>query len=217
MKILAVEFSSSQRSVAVFNPEAGSITESVDTRRGHSMKPFMLIDSALKRAGIEREQIEGIAVGLGPGSYTGIRAAIAIANGWKLARNVLLCGIGSADSMAKQESAENSTGRFNIVIDAQRDEFYLATYNTVARQAKLVSPLSIMSLESVRERERAGEIIIGPEATRWFSSARLVFPRAATLAQRATTTEFVSDKKLEPVYLRETKFVKALPARIESA
>ena len=52
-----------------------------------------MIESALAEAKIEREQIEVIAVGLGPGSYTGIRAAISVAQGWQLARGVKLLGV----------------------------------------------------------------------------------------------------------------------------
>ena len=69
-----------------------------------------------------------IAVGLGPGSYTGIRAAIAMAQGWQLARGVKLLGVSSAEALAAQAQAENIFGRVNLVIDAQRGEFYLATW-----------------------------------------------------------------------------------------
>ena len=47
-----------------------------------------------------REAIEAIAVGLGPGSYTGIRAAIALAQGWQLAREVKTLGVSSVAAMA---------------------------------------------------------------------------------------------------------------------
>ena len=82
----------------------------------------------LREAGLEREQIEVIAVGLGPGSYTGIRVAISIAQGWQLARGVKLLGVSSAECLAAQAQAEKIFGRVNVVIDAQRNEFYLAAY-----------------------------------------------------------------------------------------
>ena len=44
-----------------------------------------MIEEALREAGLEREQIEVLAVGLGPGSYTGIRVALSLAQGWQLA------------------------------------------------------------------------------------------------------------------------------------
>jgi hypothetical protein len=50
--------------------------------------------------------------------------------------------------------------------------------------------------------------------TNWFPEGRLVFPRATMLGQLASgRSDFVAGEKLEPIYLRETKFVKAPPPR----
>src|ERR1041384_2925534 len=100
MKILALEFSSPQRSVAVLSDGAKRVSEVIDTAPGHSMKPLGMVETAWQEAGLEREQIECLAVGLGPGSYTGIRAAIALAQGWQLARGVELLGVGRAAATA---------------------------------------------------------------------------------------------------------------------
>jgi tRNA threonylcarbamoyladenosine biosynthesis protein TsaB len=218
MKILALDFSSAQRSVAVLNGSSASVCQVVETTPGHTMRPLAMIESALRQAGVEREQMECIAVGLGPGSYTGIRAAIALAQGWQLARGVKVLGVSSAACVATQAQAEGITGSGSVVIDAQRGEFYLAGYEFNAGTAREVSPLRLASLDAVRALERAGEMLIGPEVTRWIAGGRLVFPRAAALGQLALTrTDFVPGEKLEPIYLRETTFVKAPPSRIISS
>jgi hypothetical protein len=65
-----------------------------------------------------------------------------------------------------------------------------------------------------REREQAGEVLVGPEAARWFPTARVLFPSAATLAQLAAARDdFVAGEEIRPIYLRETNFVKAPPPR----
>ena len=88
MTILAIEFSSLQRSVAIVRggagPGASAISEAVETG-ADGTGAFGLIQSALREAGLERGEVETLAVGLGPGSYTGIRVALAIAQGWQLA------------------------------------------------------------------------------------------------------------------------------------
>ena len=122
MKILALEFSSPQRSVAVVRQD-----EFHEALSG-SNEPFTMIDEALRDAKLEREQIECIVVGLGPGSYTGIRSAISIAQGWQLARPIKLLGISSAECIAAQAQADGATGRVNVIVDAQREEFYIAGY-----------------------------------------------------------------------------------------
>lgn len=164
---------------------------------------------------MEREQIECLVVGLGPGSYTGIRAAISIAQGWQLARGVKLLGVSSAEAIAAEAQAANIHNRVNVVIDAQRQEFYVAGYEISAGGRREISPLRLASLGDVQELEKAGGVMVGPEVTRWFASGKILFPRAAMLAGLAASRrDFVSGEKLVPIYLRETNFVKAPPPRV---
>ena len=176
-----------------------------------------MIEDALREAGLEREQIEVLAIGLGPGSYTGIRVALSVAQGWQLASpngGVKLLGISSAECVAAQALAEKISGRVNVVIDAQRNEFYLAAYEISADGWREIEPLRILPRAEVESRAGAKEILIGPEVTRWFPNGRMIFPRAAVLGQLALRRgDFVPGEKLEPVYLRETNFVKAPPSR----
>jgi tRNA threonylcarbamoyladenosine biosynthesis protein TsaB len=67
-----------------------------------------MIEKVLAGAKVEREQIEVMAVGLGPGSYTGVRVAISLAQGWQLARGVKLLG------MAARMSGGAGAGGKNI-------------------------------------------------------------------------------------------------------
>jgi tRNA A37 threonylcarbamoyladenosine modification protein TsaB len=125
-----------------------------------------------------------------------------------------LLGISSAECVAAQAQAEKISGRVNVVIDAQRNEFYLAAFEISAAGWKEVEPLRILTRAEVELRAGANELLIGPEVTRWFPNGRMVFPRAAVLGQLALgRSDFVAGDKLEPIYLRETNFVKAPPSR----
>ena len=171
-----------------------------------------MIETALHEAGLEREQIDVIAVGLGPGSYTGIRVALSIAQGWQLARGVKLLGISSVECMAAQAQSEKIFGRVNVVIDAQRNEFYRAAYEISQSTWKEIEPLQITGPAEIQSRTTTGETWIGPEATRWFPSGRIVFPRATMLGRLAAgRNDFASGDKLAPIYLRATNFIKAPP------
>jgi tRNA threonylcarbamoyladenosine biosynthesis protein TsaB len=119
MTILAFEFSSEQRSVALARD--GIVLSGAMEAGGYRVtNAFGLIEKVLATAKMSRAEIEAIAVGLGPGSYTGIRAAIAIAQGWQLATGVKLLGVSSAEALAAQAQAAKIFGRVNVVIDAQR-------------------------------------------------------------------------------------------------
>lgn len=221
MKILALEFSSPQRSVAVSQcrapAEPPSVSEVVET--GSQLDSTLrMIDAALRQAQFERGEIDCLVLGIGPGSYMGIRSAIALAQGWQLGAGpaqVKLLAISSAQCVAAQARAEGVAGRVAVVIDAQRNEFYLGGYELGASGFRETEPLLLATLEEVQARQTAGALLIGPEVVNWFPAGRRVFPRAAILAQLAAgRTDFVPGEKVEPIYLRETRFVKAPPSRV---
>ena len=174
-----------------------------------------MIEEALQQAGLEREQVEVLAIGLGPGSYTGIRGAIALAQGWHLARPIRLIGISSADSLALQAHQAGIRGEVSVVIDAQRGEFYLARYRVDTDAWRPQQPLRLATAEEVRAAiEPGGHVVGGPEA-QMFAGHGLMFPRAAAVGELARgRRNFTEPRLLEPIYLRETSFVKAPPARI---
>ena len=213
MKILALEFSSPQRSAAVLAD--GRIAGEASEGRQGARQALTLVADTLGEAAMRSNEIECVAVGVGPGSYTGIRSAIALAQGWHLARGVKLLAVSSVECLAAQIQAENIFGRVNIVIDAQRDELYLAGYEIAPGTREEIEPLHLASLGEVRSRLAARQLIVGPEVHRWFAEGEVLFPAAARLAQLASgRSDFIDGEKLEPIYLRETSFVKAPPPRV---
>jgi len=215
MKILAFEFSSSWRSVAVADGQSLANGEVISTAPGKAMQPHAMIEAALHQAGVEREQIEAVAVGLGPGSYNGIRAALALAQGWQLARGVKLFGVSSASAVAMQAQGEGLVGRCDVIIDAQRGEFYRAGYEITADSMHEILPLHLTTREAVQELEQAGARLVGPDVTQELPGVRPLFPLASNLGRLAQTRgESVPGGSLTPIYLRETAFIKAPPARL---
>ena len=215
MKILALEFSSGQRSVAVLHAGPKGVASQAEVVQTGNAGLMSMIEQALRETGLEREQIECIALGLGPGSYTGIRASIASAQGWQLTRDVKLLGIGSDEVLAEQARTDGLKGRVAIVIDAQRNEFYLETFEITAQTCERIEPLRLASLAEVEAAEKSGLLLVGPEIERHFPNGRVLFPRAATLAMMALNRrDFVAGERLEPIYLRQTSFVKAPKPRV---
>lgn len=211
MKILALEFSSARRGVAVSD---GAKLIGQAEAEGLSPGAFALIEAALREAKLEREAIECLAVGLGPGSYTGIRSAIALAQGWQLASGVKLLGVSSADVLAATAQAAGLRGRIAVLIDALRGEFYSASYELAADGWQELKPLRLIKSEALNSIVAGGEVIVSPDAKCPFPGATLLPPSAGQLGQLAAgRTDFKAGEKLEPIYLRETTFVKAPPPR----
>lgn len=227
MKILAVEFSSAQRSVAVWETGGtagppsllGGALELPAPRIQNSKFTIQtsmgLVEKSLAQAGCRREEIGAVAVGLGPGSYNGIRGAIALAQGWQLGRDIRLLGLGSAGSLAAQAGAEGWRGPANIIIDAQRNEFYLARWQIGETACREEQPLRLATMAEIQALAAAGLPLLGPDIARWFGGAKEMYPSAVMLGRLACARlDFVPGESLEPIYLRETAFKKAPPPRI---
>jgi tRNA threonylcarbamoyladenosine biosynthesis protein TsaB len=169
----------------------------------------------LAEANCRREEIGALAVGLGPGSYNGIRGAIALAQGWQLGRGIGLLGISSVECLAAQARADGPRGAVYIIIDAQRTEFYLARYQIADTDCRETGPLRLASKSEIQALAAGGQTLLGPDIARWFPAAKDLYPSAAILGRLACgRREFVNGETLEPIYLRETAFKKAPPPRL---
>lgn len=218
MNVLALEFSSQCRSAAIARADGGEgvqVLAEATERTPRSRGPLHLIEAVLRDANLEREAVTRLAVGLGPGSYTGIRSALAVAQGWHLALPIDMVGISSVGSLAAQAQADGITGRVNILVDAQRGDAYHAAYEVRASSVDETVPLRLVLAHELDAVLRRPGIWIGPEVRRWVASGRLMAPSASVLARLSTRALPIGPPaKLEPIYLRETAFVKAPPRRL---
>lgn len=220
MKILALDFSSAQRSAALVdasNPAAPRVLGRAAESGGRNTRSLTLVDAVLKEAQLEREAIATLALGLGPGSYTGIRAALALAQGWQMARPVTTIGLSTTEVLAVAARQDASLTEISVAIDAQRGEFYVATWNQTNGIWQETEALHIVSLEEIKTRLTAGKKIIGPELADHFPGQSNTYPDATVLGQLAALAPASAARPapaLEPIYLREVNFVKAPPPRV---
>jgi tRNA threonylcarbamoyladenosine biosynthesis protein TsaB len=209
MKLLAIEFSTERRSVSVADDGRILATKFVEDRRAGTIG---LIESVLDEAAMVREDVEGLVIGLGPGSYTGIRSAIAIAQGWQLGRDIRLCSVSSVDVLA---GSADLPGEIVVAVDAQRGEFYCATYERLGATVSPTSDLRIVTRDDLLGLAGADRPIVGPGAGELGPMGIEAYPDAAVLVKQATLPEVsVDGAELAPIYLRPVEFRKAPPARI---
>lgn len=205
MKILALEFSSRQRSVAV---SSGTQVLAEITTDHLKTGPLVLIKQALDQAQVGPAEIQRIGLGIGPGSYTGIRSAIAVAQGWQLAQGTEIYAISSAEILAATARSHGLRGLTHFIIDAQRHEYYHCTWEITEDDQTESTPLSIIGVSAAAELDAHGPDAIG------FPSCELLYPSAALLAQlTASRASTISGYTIEPIYLRPTEFTKAPPPR----
>ena len=126
MKILALDTATTSCSVAVTND--GSLCAEMTLRKNqtHSRHLMATIDSVLEKAGCSVGDLDGFAVTIGPGSFTGLRIGISTIKGLALAADKPVVGISSLESLALQ-SADRSL-LICPMLDARKAEVYCATY-----------------------------------------------------------------------------------------
>lgn len=182
---------------------------------GRDTRAFGLIGDALAQAGFQRGEVDAVVVGLGPGSYTGIRAAIAVAQGWQLGAGIDLAGVSSIEALAWGAERRGLRGEVQLIVDAQRGEFYAADYSIGEGEVRLAGALRLAGAEAVAAAQGSERRpLAGPDSARRFPGATDLIPEAKDLVRGLKTkTPWVSGGTLEPVYLRPVSFVKAPPPR----
>lgn len=205
MTILSLELSSDRRAAAVWAD--GRLLAEHCTLGGRETSAPGLIQAALKEAGCLPAHIDRIALGLGPGSYTGIRRAIATAIGWHLAHGTPVCGVNSFDVLAA-EARSIQQGPLLLAADAQKGEWAIAE----ARAGIRSGPLQLIPRPELLRRLRDGITVVTPDAG--LEGAIRLFPTASGAAVLASGLPATDPAGLAPVYLRDAVFAKAPPPRI---
>ncbi len=126
MKILALDTATQSCSVAVTNNEALCAELTALKNQTHSKHLMQMIDSVLSIAGFRVDDLDGLAVTIGPGSFTGLRIGISTIKGLAHALNRPVVGISSLEALAWQ--CADRTHLICPLLDARKGEVYSATY-----------------------------------------------------------------------------------------
>ncbi|MEQ1813098.1 MAG: tRNA (adenosine(37)-N6)-threonylcarbamoyltransferase complex dimerization subunit type 1 TsaB [Candidatus Nitrotoga sp.] len=131
MQLLALETSTEYCSVAVYqNGDLQSQSELAGQR--HSELLLEMITRVMNEAGLKLSQLDGIAFGAGPGSFTGVRIACGVAQGLALGADLPVLGVCTLQAVA------HVAGRDKVIatIDARMNEVYFAAYQIQSGENK---------------------------------------------------------------------------------
>lgn len=217
MKLLAFETATEACSVAVWDD--GRVLERFGVApRRHAELALPWADAVLAEAGIARAQLDAIAVGRGPGAFTGVRLAIGLAQGIALALDRPVLPVSTLAALALR--APDDAGHILAAIDARMGEVYVAAFR---REGEGVTPLSderVLAPDAVELPagvDRWDAVGTGLAALDGALQARLqprlgrvdalALPHAADVA-RLAAQDFAAGKAVaaelvEPAYLRD--------------
>jgi len=169
MKILSIDTTTMMGSVAL--SDGGTLLADVQhgVRSTHSERLISSIDELLNIVGWDASAIEGIAIAIGPGSFTGLRIGLATAKGISIATGAPLVGVSSLECLAL--NARGSDRDVLSLIDARRGELYAAIYG-VGWSGKLTKKMDECVLPPEELIERIGEmegefVLVGDGVDRW--------------------------------------------------
>ena len=197
--LLAFDTATSFVTVALHDGDSVVAEARSEQRMRHGEQLAPLIEGVLRQAGVVSQDLTALAVGTGPGPFTGLRVGLVTARTLAMVLDVPAYGVCTLDVIALQAAAGLAfTSDFLVATDARRKEVYLAAYDeqgtrvsgpVVDRPAAVATDLPVAGEGAVLYPESFSRPV-GPE-----------LPRAAWLA-RAVLEERVELTDPEPRYLR---------------
>lgn len=126
MKILAIDTSGQNCSVAIIDEEKVICDFNLSIGTTHSETLLPMIDEVCKTSKIDLSEVDVLACGIGPGSFTGLRIGIATIKGFALAQNKNVIGVPTLDALAY--NIANFDGLICSVLDARNNNVYAGIY-----------------------------------------------------------------------------------------
>lgn len=165
--ILAVESSADQASAALWRADGRHLQQLHTARHGHAAIITELARHVLDQAGVTAAALTHVAAGRGPGSFTGIRVALAAAKGFALASGASGIGVSCLAAMThdmRGRAPDLAGERLVATADTRRGSYFCQMHDPAAAT---VSPIKDIVPETERDvpEEWRGAAIIGPGAT----------------------------------------------------
>ncbi|KMK51935.1 hypothetical protein RO21_03525 [[Actinobacillus] muris] len=223
--ILALDTATEACSVALLHQGQHTFMDELSPR-SHTQRILPMVDELLTQAGIDLRQVDYLAFGRGPGSFTGVRVGVGIAQGLAMGADLPVVALSNLHIMAEQ--AYQTLGATEVValIDARMNEVYFTQLTKTADGWQDIIPEQVCAPEKAiaQIRQERNPTVVG---TGWAAypafasadlgvivsditlpSARYMLPLALAQATQGRTQ---SALEIEPVYLRNEVTWKKLP------
>ena len=222
MSILAIDTATQVSSVAVLKEGRLLAELTMQGKLTHSETLLPHIEQVLKMAAVAKEELTGIAVSNGPGSFTGLRIGLAAAKAMSYVLGIPLVGVSTLQALAYQLPAPGI--RVMCLLDAQKGNAYVESYRWENNSLQVVDSVQVAKITDIVaacanmneqvillgdavQKKVAGKLELPANVS--VAPPHIVMPRAACVAMLgqakllAGETDNVMD--LEPVYIRRSE------------
>lgn len=229
-KILALDTATENCSVALLVDDKVIVRSEV-APRDHTKKILPMVDEVLQEAGITLTDLDALAYGRGPGSFTGVRIGIGIAQGLAFGADLPMIGISTLEAMAQGSYRKHGAQQVACAIDARMSEVYWGRFERQqdgtwgTTDAECVIPPTVLAEQSQHDQTawlQAGtgwDAYSEPLKGLNFATEKgeVLFPDAEDIAYLAQFElekgNTVNAEEASPTYLRDTVAWKKLPGR----
>ena len=209
MLILGIDTSTKICTCSIFDSENGVIAEtSLSVKKNHSNIVMPIIDNLFKISELNINDIDKIAVAIGPGSFTGVRIALGIAKGLAMALNKPLIAVNELDIL--EAIASGNENEIIPLIDARKERVYYKYQNTY------IDDYLINLISNFDKNKKY--IFVGDGAINYKNILKdnlednaivlpmyNAFPRASILCELALNKEEANIYTLEPEYISKSR------------
>ncbi|MFT5164262.1 MAG: tRNA threonylcarbamoyladenosine biosynthesis protein TsaB [Alteromonadaceae bacterium] len=231
--ILAIDAATEACSVALqFNDHCYSLFEICPQQ--HSQRILPMVDEVLKQAGIRLSELDALAFSQGPGSFTGVRIGVGVAQGLAFGADLPLIGVSTLQTMAQRAITKHGSKKVIAAIDARMGEIYTAQFEDRDGLAVFVGNETVIKPDDADFGLVAGEphehCQIAGVGTGWQTYATqlaekvdavvltdILYPHAQDMLplaiQALADNRQVEAQDAQPVYVRDTVTWKKLPGR----
>lgn len=215
MRILAIDTSSSFLCIGVYDSKIGVCEFRLDLGKKNSSFILVTVKRIIESLKITPAQIDYFAVGLGPGSFTGIRIGLSVIKGLTFALKKPLIGISSLDNLALNAGLRETA--ICPVVDAKRNLIFSSLYRRGDGHLKRIMPYKLISCEELIKKVPSRTIFLG-DALKLYK-ARIAakvreaqfldedywYPKAGNIIalarERIAAKKIDNIKTIEPIYL----------------
>ena len=209
MLILGIDTSTKICTCSIFDSENGVIAEtSLSVKKNHSNIVMPIIDNLFKISDLNINDIDKIAVAIGPGSFTGVRIALGIAKGLAMALNKPLIAVNELDIL--EAIASGNENEIIPLTDARKERVYYKYQNTY------VDDYLINLISNFDKNKKY--VFVGDGAINYANILKdnlgdnavvlpmyNAFPRASILCELALNKEEANIYTLEPEYISKSR------------
>lgn len=224
--LLAIDTSTENCSVALVH-DGKLTTRDIESPREHSQKLLPFVEEVLDSVGVSLAELDGLVVGAGPGSFTGVRIGVSMAQGLAFSADLPVYPVCSLQALAQQAIRKNDVAGVVACIDARMGEVYYALYANengvaVAQSEPAVAKPDTNLIDTGRLKgwgtagtgwDVYADILDENHELKHSDNSRLPLAEDMLTVVNGAGVDPVQAELLEPLYVRNEVTWKKLPGR----